>query len=313
MSPAATPVIAVACGVLTDVSGAVLIAQRPHGKIAAGQWEFPGGKIEPGESPRAALDRELHEELGIEVGAARPLMRVQHAYSSRTVRLDVWKITAWGGEPHGREQQALAWCRPEGLTQYALLAADAPIVRALQLPEQYVFSPPTATLAQLQAGLSRLPQNAVLRLRLPAHDDVAYRRIASGLIEAVRGSDLRLVLDRDAQMAAELGAWGWHLPSARLHQLEALDVPGLRVIASAHHRQDLLRAVQLGCDAAVLGNVGVTTTHPQASPLGWSGFERETDGVPMPVYAIGGVGPMDLPAAYAAYAQGVAGISAYWR
>ncbi len=313
MTPADAPVIAVACGVLVAGSGDVLIAQRPMGKIAAGQWEFPGGKIEAGESPRAALDRELHEELGIQVTAARPLMRLQHAYSNRTVLLDVWKVTAWSGEPHGREQQALAWCRPEVLTQFPLLAADAPIVCALQLPEQYVFSPPTATLTQLQAGVPRLPRNALLRLRLPALDDAAYRQIAIGLAEAIRGTDVRLVLDRDAGMVAELGAWGLHLSSARLHQLEALDQAAQRVIASAHHRRDLERAVQLGCDAAVLGNVGVTTTHPHAAPLGWSGFERVTAGVPLPVYAIGGVGPADLTAAFAAYAQGVAGISAYWR
>ncbi|TJY65172.1 Nudix family hydrolase [Sinimarinibacterium sp. CAU 1509] len=313
MTPAKDAVIAVACGVLMADSGAVLIAQRPTDKIAAGLWEFPGGKIEAGESPRAALDRELHEELGIEVEAARPLMRLQHAYSSRTVLLDVWKVGAWRGEPHGREQQAFAWCRPEALTQYPLLAADAPIVRALQLPEQYVFSPPDATLAQLQSGISRLPSDALLRLRLPSLDDAAYREVAVRLADALRGTEVRLVLDRDASMAVELGAWGLHLSAARLYQPEALNTEGLKVIASAHHRRDLERAVQLGCDAAVLGNVGVTKTHPKAPPLGWTGFERETFGVPMPVYAIGGVGSADLPAAFSAYAQGVAGISAYWR
>src|SRR3546814_5314419 len=120
--------------------GRVLIAQRPVGKIAAGQWEFPGGKIETGESAHDALVRELREEIGIEVRDARPLICITHDYRDRRVRLDCWKIKRWDGEPAGREAQALAWVRPQAINDYPILAADAPIITALNLPDDYVFT-----------------------------------------------------------------------------------------------------------------------------------------------------------------------------
>ncbi|MGH8541632.1 MAG: NUDIX domain-containing protein, partial [Stenotrophobium sp.] len=115
------PVIPVAAGCMVNAAGEVLIAQRPDGKIAAGLWEFPGGKIEPGESAHGALVRELHEELGVTVRAARPLIRIAHEYSDRSVILDTWLVSGFDGEPHARENQALAWVLPSRLSDYPLL------------------------------------------------------------------------------------------------------------------------------------------------------------------------------------------------
>jgi mutator protein MutT len=126
----------VVAGVLRDGHGRVLLAQRPPGKHLAGGWEFPGGKLEAGETRFAALSRELQEELGLEVTAARPLMRVQHAYPERDILLDVWIVTRWHGAPAGLDGQALRWCPREELPAAGLLAADAPIVAALMLPER---------------------------------------------------------------------------------------------------------------------------------------------------------------------------------
>jgi 8-oxo-dGTP diphosphatase len=106
---AALPLIDVACGVLVDADGQVLMAQRPPGKIAAGHWEFPGGKIEPGETTLAALSRELREELGVEVLAAEPLIDFVHRYRDRRVRLRTYRVTAYRGQPQGQEAQTLAW------------------------------------------------------------------------------------------------------------------------------------------------------------------------------------------------------------
>lgn len=303
--------IEVAAGCLINDAGEVLIAQRPVGKIAAGQWEFPGGKLEAGETPRAALDRELHEELGIEVLDARPLIRVTHAYSDRTVRLDCWRITRWRGEPQSREAQAFAWVRPEATQAYPILAADAPILSALCLPGAYVFTPPTLDAGALAAGLPGLPPAALLRLRWPRLDDYAYRQAAMRIVPIAKATGLRVLLDRDPAMVAALGADGWHASAAMLCALDARPAVALSV-ASCHEPAELQHAAALGFDAAVLGPLRPTMTHPGAPGLGWSRAAAWLQDAKLPVYVIGGVGPADLPAVHAQYAQGVAGIRAYW-
>src|ERR1700674_4020921 len=119
-----------------DAAGRVLIAQRPAGKHLAGGWEFPGGKLEPGEERLAGLARELREELGIIIATPRPLIRVRHAYPSRAGLLDIWVVTRYRGEPQGLDGQALRWCTQDELATADLLPADKPIVGALRLPER---------------------------------------------------------------------------------------------------------------------------------------------------------------------------------
>jgi mutator protein MutT len=129
----ATHVVAAA---VTEASGRVLIAQRPPGKHLAGGWEFPGGKLEPGEDRRAGLARELREELGISISTPRPLIRVRHTYDYGGVLIDMWVVRHYRGEPAGLDGQALRWVSQEELEAVQLLPADGPIVAALRLPER---------------------------------------------------------------------------------------------------------------------------------------------------------------------------------
>ncbi|WP_028080057.1 Nudix family hydrolase [Solimonas soli] len=306
------PRIAVAAGCLVNAAGEVLIAQRPEGKIAAGQWEFPGGKIEAGESPRAALLRELHEELGVTVREARPLIKVVHDYSDRTVELDCWRITAWGGEAQGRERQALAWVAPARIKDYPILAADGPIVAALRLPAHYVFTPPDIDADALLARLPRLPHGALLRLRLPALRDGDYRALAAAVIAAARPLGLRVIVDREPEMAARIGASGWHATTTVLATLPARPAGPALCLASAHTPDELRRAAALGFDAAVLGAVRPTASHAGAAGLGEAQAAHWTQRANLPVYWLGGMGPDDLHAVQQRYAQGIAAISAYW-
>jgi mutator protein MutT len=128
--------IHVAAAVLFDRQGRVLIAQRPAGKHLAGCWEFPGGKVEPGETRAGALARELKEELGVDIEHPRPLLRLRHTYPYGEVLLDVWVVRRYHGEPRGLDGQALRWCRHAELRSAELLPADRPIVAALRLPER---------------------------------------------------------------------------------------------------------------------------------------------------------------------------------
>jgi 8-oxo-dGTP diphosphatase len=121
----------VVAGLLFDAQGRVLIAQRPAGKVLAGRWEFPGGKVAEGEAVHAAVARELREEIGVEVSRAERLMYYAAVYPERTIWLDVWVVEDWSGEPLGLDGQALAWVERSDLHHHDILEADAPIVAAL--------------------------------------------------------------------------------------------------------------------------------------------------------------------------------------
>lgn len=312
MSSDPRPVIEVACGVLQDAAGRWLLAQRPAGKIAAGYWEFPGGKVEPGEPVFDALVRELHEELGVRVTQARPLIRLRHAYSNRIVLLDTWLVSGFEGEPQSRENQALAWCDEAAVAALQTLPTVAPILKPLRLPADYVFTPPGVTRTAILERLPALPARALLRLRLPALGDAAYAALARDLLPAVREHGLRLMLDRDPALSRELGC-GWHATNAVWPALSARPVPAhLPFCASVHERAALAALVALDADAAVLGNLLPTATHAGQPGLGWDGFADAVREGGLPVYAIGGVGPADHPRIWAAGGQGSAAIGAYW-
>jgi 8-oxo-dGTP diphosphatase len=126
--------VRVVAAVLRDAAGRVLIAQRPAGKHMAGYWEFPGGKIGPGESSEQALRRELTEELGVSLHHCHPLLQLRHDYADRMIELDVFVVDEYAGEPAGLEAQALKWVPVSALAAHGLLPADQPIIEALQGP-----------------------------------------------------------------------------------------------------------------------------------------------------------------------------------
>lgn len=142
---------------LIDRRNRVLIAQRPAGKALAGAWEFPGGKLEPAESPREALAREIAEELGLTIRDPRPLMRLKHSYDHAQVLLDVFVVRRYAGQLEARDDQSLKWVRRAELHREPLLPADRPILRLLRLPERLESAATRAyhVLRQGSAALAR--------------------------------------------------------------------------------------------------------------------------------------------------------------
>lgn len=298
---------------LENDRGQTLICERPAHKLYPGEWEFPGGKVEPGEDVRAALRRELREELGIRVRAESPLITLRHEYPELAVELDTWLVSAWSGEPRSTEHPAIAWVRPDELPRWPLLAADRPIVNALRLPPQCVFTPPDLASARvLLSRLEGLPPSLV-RLRAPRLAAERYRGWLRELAPRVGELGHRLIVDRSAADAERFGAAGFHASSATLRRLKRRPVGSDRWFgASCHDAAELAVARALGADYAVLGPVLPTGTHPEAPVLGWGGFERLARNAGLPVYAIGGLRPDHAAEARRHGGQGVAGIRAFW-
>ncbi len=196
--------IHVVAGAVIDATGRVLIAQRPSGKHLAGGWEFPGGKLEPGEARASGLARELKEELGIEIRNPRPLIRVRHAYPYGEVLIDMWVVKSYSGEPRGLDGQALKWLSQEELEEAELLPADGPIVRALRLPER---------LTQLSTPDYEVVESTFPRKRLGGDGEANDRSRLVGMLsrnveEAVGAAraDADFVVLRDVLADGELAA-----------------------------------------------------------------------------------------------------------
>lgn len=195
------PVVHVVAAALIDAADRVLIAQRPAGKHLAGGWEFPGGKLEPGEERLAGLTRELHEELGIVPHTPRPLMRIRHSYPSREVLLDIWVVRHYNGIPRGVDGQALRWCTRDELATVDLLPADGPIVQTLWLPELLTQTSSTAYEVSVFGSRDLRPQAIGNHVRLAG---ASCQNAAEAAAAAAAGADF-LVL-REPLSAAELAA-----------------------------------------------------------------------------------------------------------
>lgn len=303
-------------GAILDSAGRVLVTKRPDHVHQGGLWEFPGGKLEAGESPEQGLARELAEELGIGVLDSRPLIRIRHNYGDRSVLLDVRAVDAYTGIPAGLEGQPLAWQRPEQMDPACFPAADRPIISALRLPACMLItgSDPRETGVFL-ARLARAIEDGIRLVQLRAHDldQAHYRALAREAYVLCEQSGVRLLLNRDPRETRDVPRHGLHLSSPVLRRLE--DRPGEAhefVGASCHDADDLRAAERLGLDYALLSPVQATTSHPDVRPLGWTRFAALVDAATLPVYALGGLTASDLAVARSCGAQGVAAIRGFW-
>ena len=308
--------IRVAVAVIQDAIGQVLISKRPEHVHQGGLWEFPGGKLEPGESFSQALKREIHEELGLEVKAHSPLIRLTHHYLDRVVLLDVYRVTEFTGHPEGREGQSLQWCSLEQLNDYPLLPADRPIVMAINLPTRYLITGPDPR--DEEQFLSRLENSLVkgvrlIQLRAKLLSQSEFCVLAEAALRLCRKYGAQLLLNAAPELVEQVGADGVHLTSQRLSDLEKRPLGCNRLIgASCHSAIDLAKAAELELDFAVLSPVLPTRSHPNVQTLGWPQFAGLVDVARLPVYALGGMRHDMIGKSQCHGAQGIAGISGLW-
>jgi 8-oxo-dGTP diphosphatase len=304
----------VAAAVILRPDGSYLLAQRPAGKVYAGYWEFPGGKVEPGEPVLQALVRELHEELGIEVERAYRWIVLTYAYPHAHVRLHFHRVVRWRGEPHPRERQRLAWSGPGTPTVAPVLPANGPVLKALSLPTVMGITHAgeigvAAQLDALDAALARGLRLVMVREKEMPHE--ALLAFAREVVARCHAAGARVLINGEPRVAAQCGADGVHLPAARL--LACASRPDTHWCgASCHDAHELERARALGLDYAVLGPVAPTASHPGAPTLGWQRFAALTADYPLPVLALGGLRPGDLAAAWQAGAHGIAMMRGAW-
>jgi 8-oxo-dGTP diphosphatase len=298
-----------------ECDGKMLLSRRLDSAHQGGKWEFPGGKLESGESVTQALIRELQEELGITPTDYFPLVRIRHEYPELDVLLDVWKVTQFSGEAHGKEGQVIQWCSPGCLDDYEFPSANLPIITAARLPDRYFITPAdissASPLITMLQGIS--PKCRLLQLRLPGVDANEYSAIAREVLVRCSEEGCAVMLTSNSQEVERLGAAGLHINSHRLMQLKQRPiVRGFWLSASCHNSKELAKAEDIGVDFVLLSPVQPTQSHPSASPLGWARFAQWVEGVNIPVFALGGVNTGDLECARVHGAQGISGIRGFW-
>lgn len=306
--------VEVAAGVLLREDGCYLLGQRAPDTVYAGYWEFPGGKVEPGESAMQALCRELDEELGIRVQHLRPWVRREHHYEHAHVGLNFFEVTQWSGEIRDRVHAALAWVSPGGPAPEPMLPANGPILKALRLPRLMGIT--HAAECGIEAQLDALNEALAGGLRLvqvreSQLGEAQRTEFAQEVVRRVHTQGGVVVVNADVALAERVGADGVHLAARQLAALEAR--PCLPWVgASCHDRAELEQAAALQLDYALLGPVAETRTHPGQPALGWARFAELCRGLPMPVFALGGLLPEDMETARDAGAHGIAGIRGVW-
>jgi 8-oxo-dGTP diphosphatase len=311
--------VAVAAAVITRPDGTFLLGQRATDTVYSGYWEFPGGKVEAGETPRQALVRELSEELGITVDEAFPWVMREHVYEHAHVRLHFFEVPCpageWKGQLRPNVHAALAWQQADRLEVGPMLPANGPILKALRLPRMMAVTHAFEVGAEAQLiALDRALENGLrcVQVREPGLSDVLRDEFACEVLQRCKAYGAIALLNGDAAHAQAIGMDGVHLSARQLLALRERPALGW-VGASCHTRAELELAAKYELDYAVLGAVKATVSHPGQAAIGWPTFHGMTRDLPMPVLAIGGLAPEDMRAAKQAGAHGIACIRAAWQ
>lgn len=294
----------------------ILLARRPPHLHQGDKWEFPGGKVETDETAEQALVRELREELNITPTSYRPLITVRHQYVDKNIKLDVWLVEEFEGEAEGKEGQLVIWVRHQDLGQYKFPEANKPVLPTLELPQTCAITPAALTIDKVVMSqvTSRISTHPMILLRAPLLARGQYRDLAEQFAVLTKDSATKLLLNSNAESVYQLDAAGLHFSSRRLMNASARPIGKDKYFsATCQSSKDLEQAKRMDADFIFVAPVKSTASLPHAKALGWTDFSLLCDRINRPVYALGGVSGDDLFQAWKYGAQGVAGISEFWK
>lgn len=306
----------VAVGVIIGNDGTILIAKRPDEAHQGGLWEFPGGKVEPGETLFEALKRELREELAIETLATEPLIKIRHDYGDKVVLLDVHKVTHFAGDPTGNEGQPILWVAPECLAQYEFPAANLPILNAINLSNRLLITGNFKSAQEFYARLEVALKRGIRLVQLRVKNQSSLSMLVPLASELCQNYSAKLLINAgtaEFQNFLHLAPIGLHLNSKNLLNCHTRPVAANVLLgASCHNEHEINHAQHIGVDFICLSPVLSTQSHPDQVGMGWEHFESLLGGTKLPVFALGGMKEFHLPIAVQKGAQGIAAISAWW-
>ncbi len=307
----------VAVGVIENKFGEILIAKRPDSAHQGGLWEFPGGKVDAGETLLSALSRELKEELAIDVLRSQPLIRIRHDYPDKSVLLDVHKVTAFSGDAKGNEGQPILWVDPASLSQYDFPAANQPIINAVRLPKYCSITGAYSSIQDFERKFSNLIDQNIRLIQLRIRDFACqqhseYLQIARQLSAMRAQLQINTSVDEFMRLDLQTGL-GLHLNTKKLMQYSSRPIDkNVLLGVSCHSITELKQAQKIQADYVLLSPVKFTKSHPDAELLGWEKFQEMISDINVPVYALGGMRESDLAPAIESGAQGIASIGAWW-
>ncbi len=296
----------------------VLLGLRPPEAHQGGLWEFPGGKLEAGESVEQALYREIKEELSIHIKAAQPFMKIHHDYGDKKVLLDIYQVTDFCGEVKGAEGQEIKWQPVKELNVEEFPQANRAIIYALQCSSQYLITGKFISPEEFNVKLERSLQQSVkvVQLRCKSVDNAMYKQLAKQAARLCQQYHAPLLLNTSVEIFNELSAYaqGLHLSSGRLFDYESRPVSLDKILsASCHSSAEIQQAKKLQADIVLISPVKETSSHPGVKGIGWEAFANLAASFNGPAYALGGMQDSDIDDARMAGGQGVAAISGFWE
>lgn len=295
----------------------VLISRRQSHQSYAGYWEFPGGKVEQGETFEQALTREFNEEVGVNVSCWQSLIQIPWQYEHANVMLNVFVADEFKGVVCANEGQEIKWVKTPQLADYQFPEANSGIINALILPDSCAI---TGGFNYIEDGLNILKNTLesgvkLVQLRAKSMSDQEFIAFAEPAIRLVHQYDAKVLLNAMPEMLQKLpNADGLQLASTATKNIDSRPIPKDKLLSiSTHSQAEIEKAIALNADIILLSPVKKTSSHPELEGIGWQKFQQMATNIPVPVYALGGMKVTDINDAKNHGAQGIAAISSFWK